>query len=222
MFKRNLAPLALCLLVFALPAGASWISPFISELHYDNAGTDSGESVAVTGPSGLDLGGWQVVLYNGADGEFYRVSTLSGVLADTPQGWAEVALAVPGIQNGPDAVALISPLDEVIDFVAYEASVTATDGAAAGLTATLLPVSEDSASPVGSSLQRFGTAADWAWRAATASPGAVNEGLVFATAAGVPVIDSLWLLFAGLGAWGLRRFNGIGWPGRLRLCPTMR
>src|SRR5580765_6132693 len=39
---------------------------FISELHYDNAGTDLGEFVEITAPAGTDLSGWALVRYNGA------------------------------------------------------------------------------------------------------------------------------------------------------------
>ena len=45
---------------------------FISEIHYDNAGTDAGEAVEVFGPAGTDLSGWSIVLYNGANGQTYR------------------------------------------------------------------------------------------------------------------------------------------------------
>ena len=37
----------------------------ISEVHYDNAGTDAGESIEISGPAGTDLTGWSVILYNG-------------------------------------------------------------------------------------------------------------------------------------------------------------
>ena len=34
------------------------ITPFISEIHYDNAGTDTGESIELTGSAGTDLTGY--------------------------------------------------------------------------------------------------------------------------------------------------------------------
>src|SRR5687768_14779651 len=34
-----------------------------SEIHYDNTGTDTGETIEISGPAGTDLTGWQVVLY---------------------------------------------------------------------------------------------------------------------------------------------------------------
>ena len=38
----------------------------ISEIHYDNTGTDTGERIEVSAPAAQDLFGWKVVLYNGA------------------------------------------------------------------------------------------------------------------------------------------------------------
>ena len=46
----------------------------ISEIHYDNAGADTGEAVEVTGPAGVDLAGWSLVLYNGSGGAVYDTS----------------------------------------------------------------------------------------------------------------------------------------------------
>jgi hypothetical protein len=66
--------LAACLVPLAPAAPAAAVEGatsvvFINELHYDNAGTDEGEAVEVAGPAGTDLTGWQVVLYNGANGQ---------------------------------------------------------------------------------------------------------------------------------------------------------
>ena len=41
---------------------------FINEIHYDNAGGDTGEFVEIAGAAGTDLTGWKIVLYNGANG----------------------------------------------------------------------------------------------------------------------------------------------------------
>src|SRR5699024_313860 len=66
--KRSLATLSTAALLgvgFAVPAYAAG-EVFISEIHYDNAGTDTGEAIEVQAPEGTDLTGWQVVLYNGS------------------------------------------------------------------------------------------------------------------------------------------------------------
>jgi 5'-nucleotidase len=40
-------------------------TPFISEIHYDNAGTDTGEFVEVQVPAHTSTIGWRIELYNG-------------------------------------------------------------------------------------------------------------------------------------------------------------
>ena len=202
MSRAWFAPFVLALSGHVIPVHATWSNPFISELHYDNAGADVGEFVAVTGPSGLDLSGWQVVFYDGSDGEPYKAKPLSGTLdAAAADGLAELAFWISGIQNGPDAVALASPLDVVIDFVAYEREVDALDGVAAGLTAARLPVAEDGSTAVGLSLQRVGTADDADWVVAEATPGRVNPGLLAEPPGTLPSagVGVLWL--AGLAGW---------------------
>ena len=207
MASFRLAPMALLLLVCTLPARATWISPFISELHYDNAGSDVGEFVAVSGSPGLDLSGWQIVLYNGANGSPYDALHLSGTLG-AGNGLAEVYRTVGGMQNGPDAVALISAADAVIDFVAYEGAVVATEGLAAGMTARALPIAEGSATPMGSSLQRVGSLADWAWSTGPASRGVVIVGLPAPSQGRVPIVECWLVGFSGL--LGLVLANAMG------------
>src|SRR5688572_33420923 len=43
----------------------------ISEIHYDNPGTDVDERIEISGPAGTNVAGWQVVLYNGGNGATY-------------------------------------------------------------------------------------------------------------------------------------------------------
>src|SRR5436190_24340690 len=54
-----------------------------SEIHYDNSGTDTGEAIEVSGPAGMDVTGWQVVLYNGTGGASYDTKTLTGAFGTT-------------------------------------------------------------------------------------------------------------------------------------------
>src|ERR671918_544640 len=82
----------------------------ISEIHYDNAGTDAGEAIEISGPAGTDLTGWSVVLYNGNGGAAYGTRALSGAISETcsPRGVVVVSYPINGIQNGnPDGVALL-------------------------------------------------------------------------------------------------------------------
>ena len=49
------------------PAAAedgSGAAVFVNEIHYANAGVDAGEFVEIAGPSGTDLTGYEVVLYD--------------------------------------------------------------------------------------------------------------------------------------------------------------
>jgi DNA/RNA endonuclease G (NUC1) len=128
-----------------------------SEIHYDNFGTDAGEAIELEGPAGTDLAGWRVVLYNGNGGTRYDTRTfLLGTIPDNCDGRGVVLLqyAQDGIQNGsPDGFALIDAAGQVVEFLSYEGTFTATDGPAAGILSTDIGVSETSA-PVGQSLPR--------------------------------------------------------------------
>jgi hypothetical protein len=138
---------------------------------------------------------------------------LSGRLGDPGGLWAERFWPFVGIQNGPDAVALVSQ-DGLIDFVAYEGAVLATEGEASGAVARLLPVSEGATAAATSSLQRVGTADSWRWLPGPATPGLLNRGLTGFPDAAVPAMNALQLWLAGFFAWlflpGSSRFRPIG------------
>ncbi|WP_341714030.1 lamin tail domain-containing protein, partial [Erythrobacter sp.] len=111
---------------------------FFNEFHYDNASTDVGEFIEIANTDGLDLTGWTVVLYNGSGGGSYASYTLSG-----SDAFQTISLPSNGIQNGsPDGFALVDAAGNVVQFLSYEGSFTATDGAAVGLTSTDIGVSE--------------------------------------------------------------------------------
>ena len=137
----------------------------ISEIHYDNASTDVGEAIEISGPAGTDVTGWKIQLYNGSGGGTYNpVMTLSGTIPATPscgtRGVKVVNYAVNGLQNGdPDGVALVNAAGHVVEFLSYGGSFAAVGGPAAGMTSVNLPVKESSSTPVGQSLQRRGTGA---------------------------------------------------------------
>ncbi len=123
----------------------------LSEFHYDNAGSDVGEFVEVAGTAGEGLTGWSLAFYNGNGGTVYNTVALTGAL--NADGFASVD--VPGIQNGsPDGIALVRPDGTVAEFIAYEGDLTATDGPAAGMTATDIGVAETSSTAIGDSLQK--------------------------------------------------------------------
>ena len=153
-----------------LISSLSLFSPFaladvlISEIHYDNTGTDSNEAIELAGPAGTDLTGWSLVLYNGSNGSTYNTINVDGSLEGVDvceQGYWVTTLPVNGLQNGsPDGIALVDTLGSVIEFISYEGEFTAADGPAAGLMSTDIGVSEGSDTPLGFSLQRI----DGAWQ----------------------------------------------------------
>ena len=105
-------------LSFAGPVRAAEVAtePFISEIHYDNSGADSGEAIEIEAPVGFDLTGWQIVLYNGTGGAAYGTTTLSGVVPAA--GVVVQNYPANGIQNGaPDGVALVNAAGAVTEFL---------------------------------------------------------------------------------------------------------
>ena len=142
-------------------AAALWLS----EIHYDNAGDDTGEGVEVAGPDGARLDGWSLALYNGSDGRVYRTVPLGGLLVGGAR-W----VPVDGLQNGPsDGVALVTPDGTPAEFWSWEGALTAAGGPAAGRRARAMEASEASGTPTGQALVRAAPSARW--RLGPASPG---------------------------------------------------
>ena len=138
---------------------------WVSEIHYDNAGEDTGEGIEISGPDGTSLDGWSVVLYNGNGGRSYGTIALSGELSG-----GALWLRAEGLQNGsPDGLALVAPDGAVADLLSYEGVFTATDGAAAGQTSRDIGAEQPGRTPPGRSLSR--PAPDAAWRLGPATPG---------------------------------------------------
>ncbi|MCO7221251.1 ExeM/NucH family extracellular endonuclease [Klenkia sp. PcliD-1-E] len=154
------------LVTTADPAAAAPTDARITEIHYDNAGADTGEAIEVTAPSPADLTGLSLVLYNGSNGASY------GTLAVPASSTGIAVVPAPGLQNGaPDGVALVAN-GTVVEFLSYEGVLTATNGPANGLTSTDIGVAEDGA-PEGQSLQLV----DGTWTGPLASTfGSPNTG----------------------------------------------
>src|SRR5262252_2337329 len=56
----------------------------ITELHYDSSGTNNDqEAVEISGPAGMDVTGWKIVLYDGTGGASYNTQTLNGSIPTT-------------------------------------------------------------------------------------------------------------------------------------------
>ena len=142
-------------LVLTAPVYAANV--FINEFHYDNLGSDLNEGIEIVGESGLSLDGWQLQLYNGGDGRVYRTQLLSGTFLDQSEGLGTLAFSITGIQNGPaDAFALINNIGELTEFISYEGSVTASNGAANGQSSDDVGIVETTSSAIGDSMQRVG------------------------------------------------------------------
>ena len=136
---------------------------FVSEIHYDNTGTDAGEAMEIEGDASSSLDGWSLVMYNGTTGSatlgVYATVPLSGLIPATcgTRGVVVVPFPVNGIQNGDaDGWALINALGQVTELKSYEGTFTATGGPAAGLTSTAIEADESTAPVVGRSVQRAG------------------------------------------------------------------
>ena len=165
-------------LISPAAVAAAPTTPYLSELHYDNTGTDTGEFVEVTLPAGTTSTDLSLVLYNGGTGGVYDTDVVPTVAAP-PDGPAVAVVDYPanGIQNGdPDAVALVRG-GQVLELLSYEGSFTAVGGPAAGMTSADIGVREAGTEPAGSSLSRVLDTAtdDLVWRGpAPATKGAVN------------------------------------------------
>src|SRR5215468_1563431 len=134
-----------------------------SEIHYDNTGTDVGEAIEVSGPAGMDVTGWQVILYNGNGGASYDTKTLSGAFPATCDDRGVMVINYPsnGIQNGsPDGMALVDAANNVVEFLSYEGVFAATNGPANGLTSTDIGVAQSGNDAIGLTLQ-LGTTGTW-------------------------------------------------------------
>lgn len=182
---------------------------WINEFHYDNAGSDTGEFVEIAAPSHLtDLASIRLTLYNGGDGTPYGTTHSLGSFAVglTVDGLTYYSKLIGGLQNGaPDGLAL-DVGGEVVHFVSYEGTFTASAGPAAGLTSRDVLVFEGEATSPGAALGLTGSGVlqdDFLWTALpSATPGAPNLGQFIVPEPRSPVLLGV---FGGLFLWQARR-----------------
>jgi predicted extracellular nuclease/endonuclease I len=166
-------------------------TPFINEIHYDNAGGDVGEAIEIAGLAGTDLDGMSLVLYNGSSSQrkVYKTKNLTGILVNQQNGFGTASFAIAGIQNGgPDGMALLDNQNNVIQFLSYEGEFEALDGPAIGMTSTDIVVAESSSTAAGTSLQLTGSGfeySDFVWAGSSAdSFGDINTDQTFGGSGG--------------------------------------
>ncbi len=156
---------------------------FFNEIHYDNTGpSDIAEFIEIANTAGTDLTGWSVVLYDRETP--YQTLSLTGSALYT-------VFTTP-LQNGTrDGMALVNGAGVVVQFLSYEGVITATSGAANGLTSTDIGHLERGTTGVaGQSIQMVGTgtaAGDFTWAApAAATSGAKNTAQTVVVVNAVP------------------------------------
>ena len=160
---------------------------WINEIHYDNTGTDTGEGIELAGAAGVDLSQYQLELHNGGGPALYDTIALSGTLPNQQGGYGSkwFAVASNGLQNGPsDGIALVvKATGDVVQFLSYEGTLTASDGGAKGAMSVDIGLVESSSTPAGQSLQLTGsgnTAQSFQWSGPLpATPGQPNDGQTF-------------------------------------------
>ena len=152
--------------ISVVPCTGSGLDVWINEIHYDNSGADVNEGVEIAGLSGTNLSGWSLVAYNGSGGSSYNTTVLNGVISNQSNGIGTIWFPISGLQNGsPDGIALYDGTN-VIQFLSYEGSFTATNGVANGITSTDIGVVESGSQTVGNSMQLQGTGSsysDFSW-----------------------------------------------------------
>lgn len=155
---------------------------FINELHYDNTGADIDEGIEIAGPASTDLSGYSIELYNGSNSLLYNTIPLSGIIPAQDNGYGTINFPISGIQNGPDALALIDGSGTVVQFLSYEGVLTAGDGTAVGLTSTDIGLSQNGTGVLGESMQLVGVGSvytDFTWILQTQTRDLVNTGQSF-------------------------------------------
>lgn len=175
---------------------------FINEVHYDDATSsgDVGERIEVVATAGESLSSYRIHLYNGSSPSaattYDNDLVPAGSLVSCGGSVRIATLSYPtnGIQNGPnDGMALVNGSGAVVQFLSYEGAITASNGPAAGLTSSNLPVSETGSTAAGTSLQLGGSGglASFTWRSsATQTFGGCNNNQSFSAPNPPPVVTT--------------------------------
>jgi len=167
------------------PGNPTAADAWINEFHYDNSGGDDNEwaEIVVKDTNIYSLGDFSIVLYNGSGGSSYSTLSSADEVTDT-SGYIIAAFKQSGsIQNGPDGLALVYQDSIVIQFLSYEGTFLASDGAASGMTSIDIGVRESGSTLLGESLQLQGAGteySDFTWAEDVDTTwGEINENQFF-------------------------------------------
>eukprot|EP01111_Echinosteliopsis_oligospora_P005318 TRINITY_DN1859_c0_g1_i4.p1 TRINITY_DN1859_c0_g1~~TRINITY_DN1859_c0_g1_i4.p1 ORF type:complete len:425 (-),score=132.80 TRINITY_DN1859_c0_g1_i4:93-1367(-) len=152
---------------------------FFNEIHYENFGIDVNEGVEIAGPSGTNLDGWKLSLYNG--GKHESDKSLQGLIPSVSNGFGVVYVAIPLPEHrGGAAIALVQKNGEVADLISWGGDKKCENGPAAGKVPFKIPTEEGFFTSSSHSLQLAGTGnkkEDFTWQNARAqSFGKFNTG----------------------------------------------
>ena len=173
--QRSLLLCSFCIvssLLYALP------NAWINEVHYDNAGSDSGEfvEVMVEDPEEFSLGDLTLYMYNGHDGCPYCLDCVSEFDAGERIASRQVFTWFQrGIQNDCEGMILVY-YDVPVDMIAYEGSFTGTVPPAERLPFTDVGVAESGSSPSNASIYLSGMPGDAWCYGYPSTPGKFNPG----------------------------------------------
>lgn len=202
MQMRSVVAVAAALLSAASLCAPAHAEVFINELHYDDAtgSGDVGERIEVVATAGESLSGYRIHLYNGSSPQsavtYDNDPVPAGTLVNCGASVRIAVVSYPsnGIQNGPnDGIALVNASGQVVQFISYEGAIRASNGPAAGLTSSNLPVAETGSTPAGTSLQLGGSGgpANFTWRSSASQTfGGCNHGQSFGAPNPAPVVVS--------------------------------
>ncbi|MCK5079132.1 MAG: hypothetical protein KAR09_04260, partial [Bacteroidales bacterium] len=183
--KKITTLLVALLALFALNVQGQ--NAWINEFHYDNTGGDQNEilEVIIENPGSYTLSLFQVDLYRDV-GTIYNSRTLDTYTVGNTVGnftfYYFNYTTDGGIQNGSaDGMGLSYNGTHIAgQLLSYEGTLTATEGAANGLTSVDVGVSEPSTTPLGVSLQLNGNGtvySSFTWGGPiTSTEGALNTG----------------------------------------------
>ena len=122
---------------------------WINEIHYDNIGSDTGEFIEIVVQANFnDLDGIGITLYNGSPsgslGSYGSYTFSDFIKGDTEGSITVYYLDLPsnGIQNGsPDGLSL-DVNGNLVQFLSYKGTFTASNGPAQGVTSTDIGVEQ--------------------------------------------------------------------------------